>query len=256
MALRLQINNTSTNVSWIYAVIDAVNNVQTIEVKDATGDYNVTTNPGGYGTPNNARNTYGLKLFVIEKSTAGDVILTNTLQSPSTPTAKTVTAWRFDNVSGGYHSFYLCAITDYSNSIDYTVGELVWDDGEDDFFECLDANGPGSTVKAVTDTDYWKPISDYTDQEALVVFQTAEELADANDLMEFIDIDDAASMITYNMDVAIAGLFGQAECSCDDACKLTDYEKARMEGEGVLIKFFVKSYVTAQSMYEKLMNRL
>lgn len=245
MALRLQ-------KTWIYADVDA----QTIEVTDATGDYDASTNTGGYGTPNNARNTYGLKLFVLEKSSAGEVVLTNTLQAPSSPTPKTVTSWRFTNLNGGYHSYFICAITDYSASVDYVDGELVWSDAQADFFECLVANGPSSSVKAVTDTTYWKPISDYTEQEALAVFRVAEDLADANDLMEFISVADAAALITYNMDVAISALFGKADCGCTDACTLTDYEQARMEGEGVVIKFNIGSYVTAQSMHEKLMNRI
>lgn len=46
---------------------------KTLYITDATGVYNVTTNPTGYGTPNPERNTLALIPFVTYKKISGDV---------------------------------------------------------------------------------------------------------------------------------------------------------------------------------------
>jgi len=53
-----------------------------VYIKDSTGDYDVDTNPGGYGAPNPERNTIGWVNLVQYKASTGDVEMTINSNNP------------------------------------------------------------------------------------------------------------------------------------------------------------------------------
>jgi|WetSurSiteA1Bulk_404760.scaffolds.fasta_scaffold74134_2 hypothetical protein len=62
--------------------------------------------------------------------------------------------------------------TAYSNGVDYVVGNMV-SSGTTNYL-CLAANGPSSTVKAVTDTAYWRVITVDPTKKPVVAYATLE----------------------------------------------------------------------------------
>tara|TARA_R110000803_G_scaffold36811_15_gene79190 strand:+ start:2207 stop:2938 length:732 start_codon:yes stop_codon:yes gene_type:complete len=225
----------------------------TNELLDFTGDYDAIDKPGGYGTPNNDRNTYGLQMFILEKGSTGEVIIDNVIQQPPSGTPTDVTRWRFNNQTGGYYSYYLCAITNYAGGTTYLEDELVYDPTGMKFYRSVQAANTGNALNL---TAWWEDVDALTAVEQLVIFRQAEELADTGDIMEFIADDDAADMITYDIDWKIAELFQVESCLCNSEGQLGEYEMARQDGEGMLIMFGIGSWMSSQAMYEKLYNRL
>ena len=59
----------------------------------------------------------------------------------------------------GEYLFYLMqgGMFSYTPDYDYTAGNLVMHEGS--LYLCIAANGPGSTVKYPTDTDYWRQLA-------------------------------------------------------------------------------------------------
>lgn len=233
---------------------------ETIEINDSTGTYDASSNPGGYGSPNLDRADYGLRMFVLQKGSTGEVILTSTIQTPTSGTANTVTHWRFTNSKGGYHSYYLCAARKWRNGIEYKDGEIVWDDALGKFYEAIDdhTSHASDANLSISDSAHWNDIDSIytTEVERIAIFRAAEALTDAKGIMEFIADEDAADMITYNIDWKIANLLLSETCLCNSEGELAEYEMARQDGEGVLIMFGIDNWTTAQIMYEKLYNRL
>ena len=83
--------------------------------------------------------------------------------------------WIFPTAKDGWYRFNVLSIPLYSNAVDYVVGSgdsdvsIVYDASEEQFYRCIQNNGPGSSVQAVTETAYWQ-LLDYTDNEAFVPF--------------------------------------------------------------------------------------
>jgi len=65
---------------------------ETIYIDDDTGDYDVSTNPGGYGTPNPARADVALILIANYKSSTGDEAMTITSYDPESVTQFIITS--------------------------------------------------------------------------------------------------------------------------------------------------------------------
>lgn len=79
--------------------VDFVFSATKVTLRDNTGDYDATNNPGGYGTPNPAFNIYA-HYGIIRKKYAGDtpdVVLTmdpyNPITDTSYPATRTVDGW-------------------------------------------------------------------------------------------------------------------------------------------------------------------
>lgn len=219
----------------------------TIEVQDSTGDYDVTTNPTGYGTPNPARNTFGVKLFTIEKSSAGDVVIDNVIQTGTSPTD--ASSWRFTNNIGGRYEWYQAAITNYAGGTTYAEDELAYDPTTKKFYRSKSAGNVGN---AVTNTTYWEDVSALTEVEQLAIFRAASELADANDLMYFTSTDD---LITCNLDILINNKIEEDNCdNCNEDCP--ESMKYVIKGSGIRILAAKGDYDNAQKRYEQLYNQL
>lgn len=81
----------------------------TLYLNDDTGDYSAVDNPGGYGTPNTARNALALILIVNYKASTGDEALT-----PDTYDPETIELWTIPgNAKDGHVEFKVYAIDAY-----------------------------------------------------------------------------------------------------------------------------------------------
>lgn len=85
-------------MSLVVVITETFSSTQVI-VTDATGDYNVLTNPGGYGAPNAAFNSYAHYVILRKKNvnSVADVVLTldsyNPLSSVTFTYPRTLDGW-------------------------------------------------------------------------------------------------------------------------------------------------------------------
>jgi hypothetical protein len=90
-------------------------------LEDNTGVYNVTTNPGGYGTLNPARNTLALYVYGYKyRSTTPEALtIGNTIPL-------TATQWQVPMGEDGYYYFTLLAIPIWDTVPTYTINTIVY----------------------------------------------------------------------------------------------------------------------------------
>ena len=81
----------------------------TLTIDDNTGVYDAGTNTGGYGSPNDERNTLYLKLLVTLKKTAGDEVITVDAYNDLT-----VTTWDVTIAEDGRYELFLFACLIYA----------------------------------------------------------------------------------------------------------------------------------------------
>lgn len=94
-----------------------------IEVLNATGNYDADTNPGGFGSPNPARNTLALVFYGNFKRVAGDVLAVPLPHDPLTVASYTL------NISGlnGVLDYFVYAIPIFDPIGSYSDGDIVYD---------------------------------------------------------------------------------------------------------------------------------
>lgn len=94
-----------------------------IEVYEATGLYNVTTNPGGWGSPNPARNTLALIFDGNHKRVDGDILAVPDANDPVTVQSFTL------HLPGknGALNYQVYAVEIFDTMGTYADGDIVWD---------------------------------------------------------------------------------------------------------------------------------
>lgn len=95
-----------------------------IEFLQATGVYAVTTNEGGFGTPNPDRNDLAILFWAEHKGTAEDVLVQAVAHDPSTVSSFTVALTRAIN---GHLNIWLFAVPIFDVGDTYENGDVVWD---------------------------------------------------------------------------------------------------------------------------------
>lgn len=135
MALVLQIKKTGINSDGTK-----------ITIEDVTGTYNATSNPGGYGPPNDARNQVALILRVYSKRYNHTADLTSTLlvTTPDNSDKLLVTKWDanlLDKDSWIQATIYGLHL--YSNTTLFQVGELAYDVISGEIRRILTVSGSG-----------------------------------------------------------------------------------------------------------------
>lgn len=225
----------------------------TVTIADNTGTYNASTNPTGWGSPNPDRADFALILFVVEKASTGDVVITPTVYTPSSGDETDVTVWSFTNNIGGWYEYYMLAVKEWNASDTWEVGELTYASGV-----WYKSKQNSNNNHAVSDTAWWEEITatDYID--LIETFRTAEQLEEVNDndLLYYVAYDSRMDIIVYNVDVKINRYLVAANCECNDICELSDYTKYRIKYYAMMIHFAKKSYSVAQTMYERLYRQL
>jgi hypothetical protein len=124
-------------------------------ITDSTGAYSVT-NPGGYNTPNPARNTLALYLYGYEyRETVDDVLLVINNTIPLT-----VTEWQIDVTTDKYRYFTLLGIPIWTTAA-YTFNAvnppLVHYNSV--YYKCLQSS---TNLNPINNPLYWEVISDLT----------------------------------------------------------------------------------------------
>jgi hypothetical protein len=103
---------------------NSVGNELYIEVLNATGSYNVSTNPGGFGTPNPARNSLALVLVANHKLSAEDQPASIQSYNPLSVTSFTVNISKAVN---GVLQWNVLAIPIFDSGGSYSDGAVVYD---------------------------------------------------------------------------------------------------------------------------------
>lgn len=95
-----------------------------IEFLNATGVYNVDTNPGGFGTPNPARNALAMILVANHKLSAGDQAASIQAYNPLAVTSFTVNLSKTVN---GVLQWNILAVPLFDSGGSYSDGAVVYD---------------------------------------------------------------------------------------------------------------------------------
>jgi hypothetical protein len=101
----------------------------TMTITDATGDYNASTNPTGYGSPNTARNVLALYLYAINKRYDGGSDLVNTELTIATYDPTIVSEWTVTLNKDGWQQVTVYGLNLYNVNTLLEVGEIVYNGG-------------------------------------------------------------------------------------------------------------------------------
>lgn len=107
----------------------------TVTLTDETGIYNVSTNPGGYGTPNPARNTKAILLLPLYKKISGDLQATQNTYNPLT-----VSTFITDIPIDGWYQFKMFAL-DLLSSVDINdeeAGDIFYNSDNNKIIRLID----------------------------------------------------------------------------------------------------------------------
>lgn len=220
MALILAISKTSISTDGT-----------TLVVTDTTGNYDVTTNPGGYGSPNETRANLYLKLFVSIRKSTGREYLTVPAYNENT-----ATTWTITDTADGWHELYLFGCLAWGSGITYQVGYITYDAGTDAYYKSLQSTNLNN---AVTDTAWWAVTTDIDDFSAAITLAQPDIYADTTNYIE-----------TITSQKGEAQMLLDAECDCCDECAMQDYERVRMKIEAAVINEGLGDYTGAQEIIE------
>ena len=102
---------------------------KTVTLKDITGDYDATDNPGGYGNPpgNPDRNTIALFLFGLIYDPTTQIFSRIDLDNLDPANADT---WSFESDKDAYYQISTTYVGLYVGGANYSVGDVVYQDSE------------------------------------------------------------------------------------------------------------------------------
>lgn len=117
----------------------------TMVFADTTGSYNSVTNPGGYGTPNPARNTLALFLQVFNNRYNGSPTIQQIPLLVASYTPTTVTTWSVTTNLQGWQeaTVYGVVLYDASGATLYSIGQFVYDVSSSQLRQILTVSGAG-----------------------------------------------------------------------------------------------------------------
>lgn len=95
-----------------------------IEMVTATGVYDATTNPGGFGSPNPVRNSVALIFYGNNKKSAGDVLQSPDAYDPATVTSFTI---QITNDNNGILEYFVWALPIFDDMLVYVDDDIVYD---------------------------------------------------------------------------------------------------------------------------------
>lgn len=225
MALQLVISETSIS-----------DDCDTLVVSDTTGNYNVTTNPGGYGAPNATRASLYLLVLVNLRLSSGR-------QAIDVPTynKNTGSTWTITLAQDGWYEIYAFACQIYAGGTTYALGYITYDLATDAYYKSLQA---GNTGHAVTASAWWEATVDVEDFAAAVaLIQPNVYETTLNDVQ-----------LCRSVKCKALALFQAAQaddcCSGDNDCALQTYEKIRLRVEAALVAAALQDYLDAEEFIE------
>lgn len=207
----------------------------TLTIGDNTGNYDVTTNPGGYGAPNDVRSDLYLKLFVTLKKTSGDEQITVSAYNENT-----ADTWTVGITEDGYYEIYLYACKVWSAVITYAANQVVYYASTDKFYYSI---AGGNLNNLPTDTGDWTEVTDVSQLKAAIATSQANTYAD---VYEYIEL--------YNSRVIKARAYYQEDGSCGKcgSCGTSLYQKIRNLVDGAAINEALTAYARAQVQVEEI----
>jgi len=107
-----------------YSTSNSFATPESLIVEDSTGAYNVTTNPGGYGTPNEDRVDLGL-VITVEKKGYGSTADVEITYDNSVNTLTTVASWTIAVAIDGWFKITCMGIPVWDVSITYAANQAV-----------------------------------------------------------------------------------------------------------------------------------
>lgn len=205
----------------------------TMTIEDNTGSYNVTTNPTGYGSPNEDRVNLRLGVFVnLMKSTGREPV--------SVPAYNKATAdtWTVTLTEDGWYEIYTFGCLEYDPGITYDIGNICYDPSTDAFYKSLIAGNLGN---AVTDIYKWVATTDVED------FTTA--ISDGQ--VDVYECTDNVVELCRSRKCEAKAILKAECCECDD-CQLKEYEKIRLKVEAAAIADELENFSRAQKIIESI----
>lgn len=205
----------------------------TLTIEDATGSYDVTDNPGGYGAPNETRANLYLKLIVTLKKTTGDETITVDAYDENT-----VTEWAITITEDGRYESFLFACLAWGSGITYELNYITYDASTDKYYKSLQNSNLNN---AVTDPLWWEETEDIDDFIAAIDASQPDIYSDTENIIELCN-----SVVCKNRALT------SVACCCNDECTLQSYEKLRMLLEAAQIRDAQGSYNQAQEIIERI----
>lgn len=144
MALQLVLSKTSIS-----------SDCNTLVFSDTTGNYNVSTNPGGYGSPNPNRSDLYMMILVNLRPNTGRIPILVPAYNFNTASTWTVTLSQ-----DGWYEIYAFSTVIYASGTTYQLGYITYDLSTNVFYKSLQNNNIGHSV---TDTAWWIPTTDTED---------------------------------------------------------------------------------------------
>jgi len=148
MALELKLKRGAVAADLSYFIL-----------QDNTGVYNVSTNPGGYGTPNPNRNALALYLFGYyyqsdpKVTTDNPIVISNTIPN-------SVTEWQIPITADGYVYFTLLGINNWDSATAYVIDDVVF--YQNNYYIAIDVS---TNLDPVNNPLLWQLISDMTSED-------------------------------------------------------------------------------------------
>ncbi len=212
-------------------------NCNTLVVSDATGNYNVSTNPGGYGAPNPARSSLYINLIVNVVTSAGR----QNVPIPAVTSSayyNTVSSWTMTVSQDGWYELYMFATAAYSGGTTYQLNYIAYDPVSNAFYQSQSNSNTGQSLSNAT---YWLQITDITK------FALATQSGDPN------SYDTTTNYIELCRSIKCeATALSNASSDCCAADQLQQYEKIRMKIEGATYSGGAALFSQAQTIVEDL----
>lgn len=224
MALELKIRKQSISNDCLTLIID-----------DQTGDYDVTSNPTGFGAPNPARVDMGLITFLVAKRSTGDEFIALT---PDDADPHLVVDWTATHGVDTIYKAIMYGVDNWDSGTTYALDEVVFNDADNLFYKSIQAANTNNTP--ASSPAWWEATTTFAD------FETAIEVdAQANCFFdEFYIFEDCNTEVCLNRKLL------SANCACQDPAALGPHRKIQLKLEGALINFGLTNYTKAQEQLE------
>lgn len=206
----------------------------TTVITDSTGSYSISTNPGGYGAPNQARATLALKVcFSLRSSSGREPIAIDSYN------AFTASTWSATITEDGWYEIYFFGCLAWSNAITYAANYIAYDSSTDKFYKSLQA---ANLNHAVSDATWWIATTDVEDFAAAVALSQANTYETTTNYVELCRSLKCEAKMLVN-----------AGCGCEGTSNGMDqYEKVRLKVETVVIHEANQNFTEAQEIVEQL----
>lgn len=198
-------------MALVLAQTKGVETATDVIINEATGDYDATTNPGGWGAPNVLRSASNVGLVATYKKSDEDIPLVVTILTPTSGTPLTVTSWNVALQGAGWVKLTQFVGPDYDEALAYEQYSIIWDPTTELFYywgESTDST-PGPLVIA----DGWIELTD-----AQIVDLSPQDASDGfyiNSTNQFFTESIDVGMVQNAIEFTKA-----AKCDATDKCNL------------------------------------